>query len=89
MVREKDKGMTMIDVRSPSEYAESTIPGSVNIPLFDDQERAEIGTLYKRVSVDAAKERGLEIVSAKLPSLSVNLPIYKDPSPCSVGGGHA
>ncbi|HEY4389940.1 MAG TPA: tRNA 2-selenouridine(34) synthase MnmH [Paenibacillus sp.] len=63
----KEKGMTMIDVRSPSEYADSTIPGSVNIPLFDDQERAEIGTLYKRVSVDAAKERGLEIVSAKLP----------------------
>ncbi|MBD2868937.1 tRNA 2-selenouridine(34) synthase MnmH [Paenibacillus arenilitoris] len=57
----------LIDVRSPSEYAESTIPGSVNIPLFDDKERAEIGTLYKQESVEAAKERGLEIVSGKLP----------------------
>ncbi|MCQ6557568.1 tRNA 2-selenouridine(34) synthase MnmH [Paenibacillus mendelii] len=57
----------LIDVRSPSEYADSTIPGSVNIPLFDDAERAEVGTLYKQESVDAAKDRGLEIVSRKLP----------------------
>ncbi|AWB44001.1 tRNA 2-selenouridine(34) synthase MnmH [Paenibacillus sp. CAA11] len=56
-----------IDVRSPSEYREATIPGSLNIPIFTDEERAEIGTLYKQVSVEAAKSRGLEIVSAKLP----------------------
>lgn len=65
--RESGKAITMIDVRSPSEFAESTIPGSLNIPLFDDRERAEIGTLYKQVNVDAAKQRGLEVVSAKLP----------------------
>lgn len=62
------KELVLIDVRSPSEYNEASIPGSLNIPLFDDQERSEIGTLYKQVSVQAAKERGLEIVSAKLPS---------------------
>ncbi|WP_276352340.1 tRNA 2-selenouridine(34) synthase MnmH [Cohnella caldifontis] len=60
--------IALIDVRSPSEYRESTIPGSVNIPLFDDGERAEIGTLYTQVGIPAAKERGLEIVSAKLPA---------------------
>ncbi|WP_169083906.1 tRNA 2-selenouridine(34) synthase MnmH [Paenibacillus sp. PL91] len=60
--------LVLIDVRSPSEYNEASIPGSLNIPIFDDQERAEIGTLYKQVSVQAAKERGLEIVSAKLPT---------------------
>lgn len=59
--------MTLIDVRSPSEYKSFTIPGSINIPFFNDAERAEIGTLYKQVSVHAAKERGLEIISAKLP----------------------
>ncbi|MGI2328378.1 tRNA 2-selenouridine(34) synthase MnmH [Planococcus sp. YIM B11945] len=59
--------MKLIDVRSPSEYENFSIPGSINIPFFDDAERAEIGTLYKQVSVDAAKERGLEIISAKLP----------------------
>lgn len=59
--------VSLIDVRSPSEYEESTIPGSVNIPLFDDAERAEVGTLYKQESVDAAKDKGLELVSRKLP----------------------
>lgn len=62
------KQLTIIDVRSPSEYLNSTLPDSLNIPLFDDQERAEIGTLYTQTSVHAAKERGLEIVSAKLPT---------------------
>ncbi|GAE08542.1 selenophosphate-dependent tRNA 2-selenouridine synthase [Paenibacillus sp. JCM 10914] len=52
------KKITLIDVRSPSEFKESTIPGSLNIPVFNDEERAEIGTIYKQVSVDAAKERG-------------------------------
>ncbi|MFC4411704.1 tRNA 2-selenouridine(34) synthase MnmH [Chungangia koreensis] len=64
----EERKMTLIDVRSPSEYEEFTIPGSVNIPFFSDEERAEIGTIYKQVSVEAAKERGLEIVSSKLPS---------------------
>lgn len=59
--------IALIDVRSPSEFAESTIPGSINIPLFDDAERSEVGTLYKQESVEAAKDRGLEIVSQKLP----------------------
>ena len=59
--------MVLIDVRSPSEYNEFTMPGSINIPFFTDAERAEVGTLYKQVSVEAAKERGLEIISAKLP----------------------
>jgi len=60
--------VTLIDVRSPSEYEDSTIPGSINIPLFDNAERAEIGTLYTQVNNQAAKDRGLEIVSAKLPA---------------------
>ncbi|WP_117167970.1 tRNA 2-selenouridine(34) synthase MnmH [Paraliobacillus sediminis] len=60
--------ITVIDVRSPSEFKDATIPGSINIPLFDDKERAEVGTLYKQISKEAAQERGLEIASAKLPS---------------------
>ncbi|SDW15089.1 tRNA 2-selenouridine(34) synthase MnmH [Paenibacillus sp. CF384] len=64
----QQKKIITIDVRSPSEFEDATIPGSLNIPFFDDNERAEIGTLYKQVSIQAAKERGLEIFSAKLPS---------------------
>ncbi|MEW9677228.1 tRNA 2-selenouridine(34) synthase MnmH [Lentibacillus sp. L22] len=58
---------TLIDVRSPKEFHESTIPGSMNIPVFNNEERAEVGTIYKQVGPEAAKERGLEIFSAKLP----------------------
>ncbi|RKP58065.1 tRNA 2-selenouridine(34) synthase MnmH [Cohnella endophytica] len=68
VAQRRAKEITLIDVRSPSEFEDSTIPGSLNIPLFDDGERAEIGTIYKQVSVEAAKQRGLEIVSAKLPA---------------------
>lgn len=59
---------TLIDVRSPKEFNESTIPGSVNIPIFNTEERAEVGTIYKQTGKEAAKERGLEIFSAKLPA---------------------
>ncbi|WP_018665257.1 tRNA 2-selenouridine(34) synthase MnmH [Heyndrickxia acidiproducens] len=64
----EDKPFTWIDVRSPSEYQNATIPGSLNIPLFNDDERAEVGTIYTQVDVHAAKERGLEIFSKKLPA---------------------
>lgn len=65
-LKEKED-FVLIDVRSPSEYKNATIPGSINIPLFDDKERSIVGTNYKQVSIQAAKDRGLEIVSAKLP----------------------
>ncbi len=58
-----------IDVRSQQEYSEGTIPGAVNVPLFDDQERAKIGTIYTRESPKKAMDLGLQIASNKLPSL--------------------
>jgi len=59
--------VTPIDVRSPGEFEEGTVPGSVNVPLFNNEERSEIGIIYKHQGVKAANDRGLEIVSAKLP----------------------
>ncbi len=56
----------MVDVRSPGEYYNGHIPGAINIPLFDDHERAEIGTLYKIKGKEEAVLRGIEIVSPKL-----------------------
>ena len=38
----------LVDVRSPSEFAKAHWPGAVNLPLFDDEGRAEVGTLYKQ-----------------------------------------
>ncbi len=56
----------LIDVRSPSEYNEDTIPGAINLPVFTDEERIKVGTLYKRDSVEKARKLGLKIVSSKL-----------------------
>lgn len=66
---ERREDVIWIDVRSEGEYEESHIPGAVSIPLFDNEERAEIGTLYKQVGPERARERGLEIASQKLPEL--------------------
>ncbi|WP_416150732.1 tRNA 2-selenouridine(34) synthase MnmH [Salipaludibacillus sp. HK11] len=57
----------VLDVRSPSEYSEFHLPNSVNVPLFSDEERKQIGTLYKQESPEKAKEVGIEIYSGKLP----------------------
>lgn len=59
----------LIDVRSPSEYLEATIPNAVNIPLFDDEERALVGTSYKEQGKVTATYLGLDIVSPKIPKL--------------------
>jgi len=50
----------VIDLRSPAEFAADHVPGARNVPLFDDVERAVIGTLYARVSPEAAFEEGRE-----------------------------
>lgn len=56
----------VIDVRSPGEYAEDHIPGAVNLPVLDDAQRAEVGTLYKRESAFAAKKIGAGYISANI-----------------------
>ncbi|WLV25596.1 tRNA 2-selenouridine(34) synthase MnmH [Aciduricibacillus chroicocephali] len=65
-LRESGK-YALVDVRSPKEFQEASIPGAINIPVFSNEERSEIGTLYKQESPEAAKQRGLEIFSDKLP----------------------
>lgn len=67
------KKTVIIDVRSPSEYGKGHIPGSLNIPLFDDRERAEVGTLYTQKSRDHAILRGLDIILPKVASIRTHL----------------
>ena len=62
----KSKNELLIDVRAPIEYFNGHIAHAINIPLFEDTERAEIGTLYKNQGKDIAVTRGLEIVSPKM-----------------------
>lgn len=56
----------LVDVRSPGEFGQGHWPGAQNLPLFSDEERAEVGTLYKQTSPDAALLRGLEIAGSKM-----------------------
>lgn len=63
---DKSKNNIIIDVRSPLEFLKGHITGAFNIPLFNDNERAEIGTIYKQKGREDSVLRGLEITGPKL-----------------------
>ena len=56
----------IIDVRSPAEYEHAHIPDALNLPLFDNEERAMIGTTYKKQSREAAIKAGLPLFGNKM-----------------------
>lgn len=56
----------LLDVRSPIEYHKGHIPKAQSFPLFTDEERSIIGTLYKQEGFDTAYLKGLEIVGPKM-----------------------
>jgi tRNA 2-selenouridine synthase len=62
-------GRVYIDLRSPSEFAEDHLPGAHSVPLFDDLERALIGTLYARRGPAAAFTEGRARVAARIAEL--------------------
>ncbi|MCB1956508.1 MAG: tRNA 2-selenouridine(34) synthase MnmH [Rhodocyclaceae bacterium] len=56
----------IIDVRSPAEFEEDAIPGAINCPVLDNEERARVGTIYKQVSPFEARRLGGALVAANL-----------------------
>lgn len=54
---------TVIDVRSPSEFAEDHIPGAINLPVLSDKERAMVGTMYVQESPFKARKIGAALVA--------------------------
>lgn len=58
--------LPLADVRSPGEYAAGHIPGAVNIPLFSDAQRAEVGTVYRRDGNAAAVIRGIDLTATRM-----------------------
>ncbi|MGM0418648.1 MAG: tRNA 2-selenouridine(34) synthase MnmH [Thermodesulfobacteriota bacterium] len=62
----KAENSILIDVRSPVEYTKGHIPGALNIPLFSDKEREDIGILYKHSSKKDAVLKGISYVQPKL-----------------------
>ncbi len=60
------ESMPTIDVRSPAEYSAGHIIGAINIPLFDNEERKTIGTLYKQRGREEAIRKGFELLAPKV-----------------------
>lgn len=57
---------TLIDARSPAEYADDHLPGALNWPVLDNDERREVGTDYKQVGAFDAKKRGAAMVARRV-----------------------
>ncbi|MDQ3142040.1 MAG: tRNA 2-selenouridine(34) synthase MnmH [Bacteroidota bacterium] len=66
LFKENMDTIPILDVRAPKEFNQGHIPQAISFPLFNDEERAEIGTLYKREGADKAYKRGLEIVGPRM-----------------------
>ena len=56
----------VIDVRTPSEFAEDHIPGAINCPVLSDEERAIVGTLHAKASAFEAKKLGAALISRNI-----------------------
>ncbi|HTB32325.1 MAG TPA: tRNA 2-selenouridine(34) synthase MnmH [Bacteroidia bacterium] len=59
------KSYPVIDVRTPAEFEHGHIPGAINIPLFTNEDRVEIGTLYKQQGKEAAMLKGMEVAGPR------------------------
>ena len=57
---------SIIDVRSPGEFAVDHVPGAVNHPVLSDAERAAVGTIYKQHSAFEAKKVGAALVARNI-----------------------
>lgn len=55
----------VIDVRTPAEFEHGHIPGAVNIPLFTNEDRVVIGTLYKEHGKNPAMLKGMELAGPR------------------------
>lgn len=54
---------SVIDVRSPAEFAEDHVPGAMNLPVLSNQERADVGTIYVQESAFKARKIGAAMVA--------------------------
>ncbi|HMQ54199.1 MAG TPA: rhodanese-like domain-containing protein, partial [Anaerolineae bacterium] len=59
----------IIDVRTPAEFAKGHIPGAVNVPLFSNEERHNIGWTYKQIGREQAMLLGMEAAGPRMRAL--------------------
>ncbi|GFO55161.1 tRNA 2-selenouridine synthase [Geomonas sp. Red276] len=58
-----------VDVRTPLEFEEDHLPGAINVPLLTNEERVEIGTMYKEQGPYPARQRGLALTAHRFPAM--------------------
>lgn len=73
-----EMGCTLIDVRSAAEFHDGTILGALNVPLFDEDERAIIGTIYRHGGHEQAIDKGFDVVRKKLIDLLTDFEPYRN-----------
>ena len=56
----------LLDIRTSAEFNQGRLPGAISFPLFSEEERATVGTLYKKAGRNQAVMKGLEFVGPKL-----------------------
>lgn len=62
----------VIDVRAPIEFTQGAMPAAINLPLMDDEERAAVGTCYKRQGPEAALALGHQLVCGEVREQRIN-----------------
>ncbi|OEZ64045.1 MULTISPECIES: tRNA 2-selenouridine(34) synthase MnmH [unclassified Duganella] len=65
-LRQLDSFDAIIDARSPAEYALDHLPGAINAPVLDDEQRIRVGTMYKQVNSFEAKKVGAALVAKNI-----------------------
>ena len=73
----KMKESVVLDIRTPAEFSQGHLPGAVSFPLFSDEERVVVGTIYKKQGRDIAVLKGLEFVGPKLKDLVLQAKKHK------------
>jgi tRNA 2-selenouridine synthase len=59
-------GFQVVDVRSPREFLDGHMPGAVNSPLLDDDQRMMVGVTYKHEGAARARMVAMELVNPGL-----------------------
>lgn len=66
LLARRDAGLPLLDARSPAEYARGHIPGALNLPVMDDEERAAVGTAHARSGEEGAVHLALKLIGPQL-----------------------
>jgi tRNA 2-selenouridine synthase len=68
VLQQLDSFDAIIDARSPAEYAIDHLPGAINAPVLDDEQRIRVGTMYKQIGSFEAKKVGAALVARNIAS---------------------